>query len=260
VEESILVDVLEKRMGVSGQVLKWIQSYMKDRRIAVSIEGHQSDEFSQHCGVPQGSTLGPVLFLVYMAPLFDIFDTLPINSHGYADDTQLYNNFKSAPATRVNKAKMEMEKSVSITRDWITANELKINDGKTELIVLGTQRQLDKLQDFSIKVGQSDIKPKDNVRNLGIHMDSKMSMVSHINKTTSKCHLSLHRIAGIRRYLTEKTSKVLVQSLVMSHIDYGNAVLNSVPDVHLKKLQLVQNKAARMVTGASRYSRFHTNT
>eukprot|EP00918_Siedleckia_nematoides_P076757 GHVU01167738.1.p1 GENE.GHVU01167738.1~~GHVU01167738.1.p1 ORF type:complete len:121 (+),score=6.11 GHVU01167738.1:160-522(+) len=80
-----------------------------------------------------------------------------------------------------------------------------------------------------------------------------MTMVSHINKTTAKCHASLHRIGGIRKYLSQNATKVLMQSLVMSHIDYGNGTLNSVADVHLKKLQLVQNKAARLVTGANKY-------
>jgi hypothetical protein len=247
VDEVILADVLEKRMGITGSVLDWIRSYMNNRRMVVSAGGYKSDEFQLHCGVPQGSTLGPILFLVYMAPLYDLFNTMSINSHGYADDTQLYQHFKAGSSTNVNRAKEDIESCVSFARDWITVHELKINDSKTELIVLGTSKQLTKLEDFTIKVGQSEIHPKDSVRNLGLHLDSKMNMISHINKTTSKCYASLHKIGGIRSYLTTGATQVLVQSLVMSHIDYGNSVLNAVADVHLKKLQRVQNTAARMV-------------
>ena len=89
IDHNALMNVLEKRVGVTGLALKWFASYLSDRSQCVSINGVYSKESNIKCGVPQGSVLGPVLFTTYMSPLGDILRYLHVKIHCYADDQQI---------------------------------------------------------------------------------------------------------------------------------------------------------------------------
>ena len=195
------------------------------------------------CGVPQGSTLGPVLFLIYMSPLSDTITKHQINNHTYADDTQLYTSFKTQSSAAATE---KMEMCVREARKWITSHELKLNESKTELILCGTKQQLAKVNDFTIRIGDVTISPSDNVRNLGIYMDSALTMTDHVSRTSAKCMGAIQMIKGIRAYLSLEATKTLMQTMVLSHLDYGNAVLHGITAGELHRLQRMQNIAARV--------------
>lgn len=254
VDCDILSDILENRMGISGNVKQWLLNYMRDRKFRVKAGGSVSDLFNLPCGVPQGSTLGPVLFSIYMSSLFDQLDTYPIEKLGYADDTQLYCHSKTS-AMDINNTISSMELSVHEARTWIMTHELKINDSKTELMLMGTRQQLCKNKEIMVKIGDSVIKPVDKVKNLGVILDSNMTMEKQINQMTSRGYYALYRIKSIRPYLTESATKILVQSLIFSHLDYGNSLLYGAADVHLIKLQRLQNSAVRLVKKLGRFDR-----
>ena len=157
VECDILSDILEHRMGITGSVKQWLVNYMKDRKIRVKAGGSVSDLYDLPCGVPQGSTLGPVLFSIYMSSLFDQLDAHPVEKLGYADDTQLYCHSKSSTSS-INSAIIDMELSVNSARSWIMSHELKINDSKTELLLMGTRQQVSNTDVILVKVGDTLIK------------------------------------------------------------------------------------------------------
>ena len=131
---------------------------------------------------------------------------------------------------------------------------LKINTDKTEVILFSSKRNSSLVDEISVEVGDSKIKPSSSVRNLGAQFDSQMDMELHVNSVCRSCYMQLRQIGHIRQYLTTDDTKSLVNALVTSRLDYCNALLYSVPKTILSKLQNVQNTAARLITRTSRYN------
>ena len=172
VDHKILLERLENYFGITGTALQWIRS----QRVIIgdtNTTGAKSSGISLECGVPQGSALGPILFTLYTSPLSQICSS-KVHYHLYADDQQLYLSFKPDP-TGVQSAQddciHQMESCVDEIREWMAGNMLKLNEEKTEFIVFGTHQQLKKLQNITIRIGNTNITPVDHVRNLGFIMD-----------------------------------------------------------------------------------------
>ena len=119
----------------------------------------------------------------------------------------------------------------------MTQNLLKLNNDKTEFILMGTQQQLSKLDNTSLHISSDTIKPTDHVRNLGFIMDSLLKNGSHINKITSSSYCKLHDITRIRPSLDSKTAQLIVQAPVLTNIDYCNSLLAGSSRYQLNKLQ-----------------------
>ena len=139
---------------------------------------------------------------------------------------------------------------VSCIRDidnWMASNQLKLNPNKTQFIVLGSRQQLAKVNCESIRVGNVDIPVSPKVNCLGVILDAKLTMVQHLQGVTGRCFYQLSQIRAIRKSLTVETVKLLVHAFVNSRLDYCNIVLQGVSAVHLQKLQVIQNGAARIV-------------
>ena len=129
----------------------------------------------------------------------------------------------------------------------LKANSLKVNDDNTEFLVLGTQQQLNKTTDINIRIGEDIMKPTDFIRNLGAYFDSKLKGTSHVNKLSSMIYRSIKGIARIRHFLNVNTTKTLVQSLVLSKLDYCNSILLGTTKYNLDKLQHLQNMTCRII-------------
>ena len=137
---------------------------------------------------------------------------------------------------------------------WIHSDKLKLNSDKTECLLIGTRQQLQKVSNIStLSVGDSQIAPSCEVRNLGTWFDSKMSMLSHINKTCSSAFYYLYNMRRIRKYLSRSVTESLVHAFITSRIDYCNSLLYGLPNSHIMKLQRIQHAAARLVTGTPRF-------
>ena len=105
----------------------------------------------------------------------------------------------------------------------------------------------------TLSVGDSQIAPSCEVRDLGTWFDSKMSMLSHIKKTCSSAFYYLYNMRRIRKYLSRSVTESLVHAFITSRIDYCNSLLYGLPNSHIMKLQRIQNAAARLVTGTPRF-------
>ncbi len=126
-----------------------------------------------------------------------------------------------------------------------TAHHLQLNLAKTELLVFPATPTLQ--HDFTIQLGSSTISPSASVRNLGVIFDGQLGFKEHIAKTVRSCRFPLHNIRKIRPFLTEHAAQLLVQALVISRLDYCNALLAGLPSNTIKPLQMIQNAAARLV-------------
>ena len=181
-------------------------------------------------------------------------DLLP-NAHGYADDHQIYLSFTPANQTSQEEALHVTQNCVNDVRKWMLVNKLKINDSKTEFLIIGSKHQLSKITIDSIKIGDSEIKPVASVKNLGVLIDNNLSMESHITKTCSIAFYHIYNIKHIRKYLTRDLTEKIVHALITSKLDYCNSLLFGLLNYQLQKLQRVQNAAARIIAGTRKYDR-----
>ncbi len=158
--------------------------YLHYLYIYISVNQVLSSSFPMITGVPQGSCLGPILFLFYVSKLYEIIKKHLLSSHGYADDTQLYLSFRPETHVCQSEAVRIVETCITDIRTRLISQKLKFNDLKTEFLIIGTRKQL-KIEINSVRVGDVDIKPVESVRDLGAWFDEHMSMEVHVGKTCS---------------------------------------------------------------------------
>ncbi len=133
---------------------------------------------------------------------------------------------------------------------FVLVHHLQLNLAKTELLVISTNPSLH--HNFTFQLGSSTITPSKTVRNLGVVIDDKLNFSDHIAKTARSCRFALFNIKKIRSFLSEHASQLLVQALVLSGLNYRNALLAGLPDSSIKPLQLIQNAAARLIFNESK--------
>ena len=250
IDHGILLDRLSNRFGVQDTALQWLRSYLTSRHHQVSIKGVHSDRKQLQYGVPQGSVLGPILFTIYMSPLGDIVRKHNIEFHGYADDSQLYLTFKPNTAQLLN-CLSTVAKNMTDIQHWMIQNKLQFNNDKTEVMLLGTRQQLAKLELDTVNIGGCTIYPTTTARNLGVIFDDKVSLNNHIAKLCQIGFMHIRNIVAVRKYLTQEAAVSLIHAFVTSRIDNCNSLLYHATGV--KKLQYLQNTAARVVTQTRKF-------
>ena len=165
VDHSILLSRLQDRFGVEGTVLAWFKSYQTSRKQFVQVNDCNSTQCSLEHGVPQGSVLGPLLYLLYTSPIADIIKLHKLRYHFYADDTQLYISFKTDCSYDLSLAKHRVKYCVNDLDCWMVNNGLKLNQEKTELVLITSQFRSRPTLEF-IQVGDEKIQPKSSARNI----------------------------------------------------------------------------------------------
>lgn len=175
IDHEILIDRLRHRLGISGTSLEWFRSYLADRTQSIHIQGETSGEAYLHFGVPQGSVMGPLLFILYTAPLGDIARRHGLELHLYADDTQVYITFQPKTEMDGQEAMRRINACVAEIRAWMIQNLLQINDGKTEAIVICSPHLRSKVNISHLEVGAAEIVPSDFVRNIGAFLDQSLN-------------------------------------------------------------------------------------
>ena len=133
-------------------------------------------------------------------------------------------------------------------------DKLKLNDDKTEFMLIGTKQQLSKVNIDCLTVGSIDVAPVTVARNLGTWFDSNLNLQEQIHKTCKSGFFHLYNIRRIRKYLSQESARTLVHAFIIGRIDYCNSLLFGLPSVHLLKLQRLQNAAARLISNVPRYS------
>ena len=194
--------------------------------------------------MPQGSCLGPVVFTQYTSSILYLIHQHWIECHAYADDHQIYS---SCSPDNCDAGRESMGHCLRYTRQWMQSMTLKMNDSKTEYIIFGTKQSLAKCHTTSITIGDSTIEASDHIRNLGAYFDKNMSMIKHVKIKCQAAYAQLYNIIKIRRYLDSQSADILTHALVHSHLDYCNSLLAGLPKYLTRKLQLVQNTAAKVI-------------
>ena len=252
VDHSTLLLRLLTRFGVKGSAIAWFESYLASRKYYVQVEGYRSSLPSLDSGVPQGSVLGPFLYVLYTSPVDDIIKSHDLQYHFYADDTQFYITFKTDSADDACLAKSRVEHCVEEIDRWMILNKLKFNDDKMELIVFSSKYRSRPCLS-TVQIGSECIEQSNTVRNLGVLFDQTLSFGEHVSKLCKSSHYHPRNISKIRKYLDENSTETLVHAFVSSKLDYCNALLIGRPKYQIDRLQSVLNTAARIVTFTCKY-------
>ena len=165
-----------------------------------------------------------------------------VDFHGYSDDNQLYKCFQHID---LYSNIIQVELNISQIQVWMIKNKLKFNGPKTEFMLIGKKQVLD-FDKPSLTIDNTPIPPTHTVRNLGVIFYENLNMEKHIDSLCRSMLFSIRSIAQNRHFLTEKVTIQLMVSLVLSRLDYCNSVLAGLPDFCIKRLQRVQNCAAKV--------------
>ena len=131
---------------------------------------------------------------------------------------------------------------------------LKMNEGKTEFIIIGSSHQIAKCSTTHLKVNNVEVQRSSVIKYLGTHMDEKLSFKEHITAKCRTAAINFQRIKAIWQVLTEQATETLVLATVMSHLDYCNAILCDLPNTDISQLQAIQNMCAKLVKGVTKYT------
>ena len=181
-------DILLQKMkvyGISGPELEFFNSYLRNRVQYCKINGCTSDFRKTSCGIPQGSILGPLLFLIYMNDLPDSVENANITM--FADDTSLFRSLKS-----IGELDMELLPTFTNICKWLKANKLSLNTVKTEFMIIGTSQRVGNLDiapettPYALFVNDASIKRVKQVKNLGLIIDENLTWENHINYISQK--------------------------------------------------------------------------
>ena len=252
VDHHILLHRLQHRFGLQEDALKWVDSYLKERYQVVKVGRDTSSSTMMQCGVPQGSVLGPVLFSLYISPLYDIIRQCGIETHQYADDCQLYIELQTDDDDCVRDAKSQLEECITKIADWMSANKLKLNDGKTEAIVFSSSSMQIPLSLNAFLVCETNIERTNSVKDLGVILDQNLNAEQQVNAICAACYYHLSNISAIRNSLGKAAAEKLLHAFISSKMDFCNSLLTSLPNRLIAKIQRVQNAAARMLTRTPR--------
>lgn len=198
-------------------------------------------------GVPQGSILGPRMFISYGEDVSSVFESLGLHIyHLFADDMQSADCAKPELFAGIVS---RLQACVQAVDEWCATRRLQLNTAKTEVLWFGSSTNLRKLSstDTRLQVGEDILVPSNTVRDLGVYLDPQLSMKFHIAQVSRICFFHLRRLRPVRHLLGRDVTARLVSAFVLSRLDYCNATLAGLPTSTLAPLQRVLNAAARLV-------------
>ena len=239
VNHDILLSKLE-HYGIRGPLLSWFRSYLTDRKQFVFCNGVQSSTKAITCGVPQGSVLGPLLFLIYINDLPNISDKLQFFL--FADDTNIY--YEDKDLKTLEKVINKELRKLSL---WLNLNRLALNISKTNFVIFRThQNKVD--HNVTLILNRKAIEQKSYVKYLGLLVDEHLSWEEHINGISKKISRSIGIITLLRNSMSKELLVNLYYSLIYSHLIYGIHVWGSACATKLEKIKVLQNKAVRVIS------------
>lgn len=239
VDHRILLSKLSA-IGFNDIAVRWFESYLQSRTQVVEVGGTLSQPKDVQCGVPQGSVLGPLLFLLYVN---DLKSVCSCELYLFADDSALVFSHK-------DKKTVELTLSLELgnVSKWLSRNRLSLHLGKTESILFGTRVKLNKNPGFEVLAGDTAINAKDSVSYLGCVLDSQLSGAGQAQKVITKVNQRVRFMARISKYLGKKARLTLAGAIIQPYYDYACCSwYNGLSKFFKNKLQISQNKLVRII-------------
>ena len=236
-----------KSFNLTSDSVDYIQSYLSNRTQVSKFGKFTSSEEKIMSGVPQGSILGPFLFLCFVNDLPDVFDKI-CKFKAYADDTQLLVFDKD-----LSKLKEKIENVINLAQNWYNKNGMKNNSSKSEILVISTNKT-DKLRIDVLEEGiQKKVKSKNSIKVLGVHIDKTLSWSKQIGIVKKNATNIIRKIHRINKFLPLKLKMILYNTLIVPIFNYADIIWGGCSKTQLRRIQVSQNFAARSILGRSKY-------
>ena len=238
VNHSILLHKLE-HYGIRGNCHQILSSYLRNRKQFVGISDSTSGMVRIEYGVPQGSVLGPLLFIIYIN---DLKNALTSKPRLFADDTCLLiknNNLK--------QLQEQGNKELNMLQSWMAANKLTINPHKSQIIVINPKIRT-VIPKFSLSYGDTLIYAVKTTKYLGIEIDDQLNFLPYTQKLQKKLSRNVGVLTKLKHCLPKSALIALYYGIVFPHLLYGIIIWGSTYPTYLKKLQTIQNKAIRAIS------------
>ena len=250
VDSDILIATL-KSLNFSPSCTDWFRSYLEGRFQCVRLrDGAVSGWMELRAGVPQGGILSPLLFSIFIGP---ITRNISCNYHLYADDLQIYTHFRME---NISDAVHNTSQCLQQISDWATSHGLILNPSKSQTMFVGIHYYITKLKPLNIPVTIMNsicIPYSTVVRDLGLMVDQRLSWQQHVNGVRRRFFCTFHSLKRFQKFLPTKVRIVLVQALLLSHIDYADAAYVDLDQDLLDKLERLQNIGIRYIFNLKKY-------
>ena len=228
-------------IGIRGNLLNWFEDYLKDRQQATVIKGKISSYKTVFSGVPQGSVLGPLLFLVYIN---DIVKDIESQVKLFADDTSMYLRLNDG-VRRAEILNSDIKKILTWSRIW----KVNFNPSKTELLTLSNQRQPDV---YPLSFDNDILSETTSHKHLGVILQNDCKWNSHIESIVAKIRPLIACLRSYKYIFSRKTLEILYKSYILPHLDYSDVVWDNCPAVLSNELENTHLEALRIITGSVR--------
>ena len=238
IDHRILVQKLE-HYGIRGITQKWFQDYLNNRKQVVKYNQTRSSEMIIKSGVPQGSILGPILFLLYINDIENSSKLLSFIL--FADDTNIFYSHKCLKS--LNEI---IQTEINNITDWLNVNKLSLNVSKTKFMLFKSINKRPK-QKISISMNDKNIEQVRELTFLGIVMDECLTWNHHIMKISKKLIRASGIIAKVRHFVNRNTIKLIYYALVYPYLTYGNLIWGYTYKTKIDKIMKIQKKIVRLM-------------
>ena len=240
VDHSILLQKLE-RYGICGLYLDWFKDYLSNRKQCVTYNGCQSSYQTIKCGVPQGSILGPLLFLLYINDLSTVSNAC--FSILFADDTNMF-----ITGRNINEMCQQLNEDLKNIQNWLCCNKLSLNILKTNYMIFTSRNR--HIEDIGVKIDNTNIERVYTTKFLGVQIDSKLTWKNHVDYISKKISKCAAIISKARKVLHKSTLINLYYTFAYPYFIYCNIIWGNTYAITNNKLMVIQKRLIRIVTSS----------
>lgn len=239
VDHEILIHKL-KLYHFSDRSINLFKSYLTNRKQSVIINNIYSEKLSMQSGVPQGSILGPLLFLIYINDICYSCENLNIDL--YADDSTIFeSDFKLLTIQR------KLQNNINQILKWCTLNNMALHPNKTKCMILGSKQRVKSIEELSLQINDTFIENVIVQKILGVFIDNTLSWQTHIDFVCRRVNTKITLLKRIIYYIDEDTKKLFYNIYILPIFDYCCTIWSNGPQKSTKKISQLQKRAAKII-------------